>query len=319
MKKCKICSSLDGNILLTLEEKMYGTGESFEYIQCASCGCIQLSTVPENMQNYYQGNYSAYNVRQKKKGFIMDLLRKWSASYCTGISRHPGGLLTYRLFGAGFVEKFKNMQIPFSTKILDIGTGAGQNLLSLQRYGFTNVSGTDLFTPDDILNNTGFNIKKISVFDIKEQYDLVMLNHVLEHMDEQHKVVEKLHEICNDDGLVMIRVPVNGGYSYRKYGENWVAFDAPRHFYIHSVNSLTHLFNTNGFELTKLFYDSSEYQFWASEQYQLRISLHDERSYSVNPDKSIFTRKQINAFRKKARELNNINDGNAAVFFFRKR
>lgn len=318
MHACKICSNVTNNESLFIKEMMYGTGEVFEYMQCGRCKCIQLLDIPENMQKYYPEDYSSFVVKPKRSGRIRNLLRKWSASYCIGSRRHLIGRFLYMVFGAGFVEKLSGTKIPFHSKIMDVGTGNGQNLLSLQRYGFENLSGIDPYIQHDMEYPSGIKIKKSGLYDIDETYDLVMLNHVLEHMDEQKRVVRKLLEITKPDGMVLIRIPVNDCYTFRKYGVHWVALDAPRHFYIHSSYSLIQLFRENGFRLVNIRHDSSEYQFWASEQYQRGIPLHDQRSYAVNKESGLFSRKQIRGFRKKARELNKIYDGNAASFIFKK-
>jgi predicted SAM-dependent methyltransferase len=274
------------------------------------------------MQKYYPKKYGPFKLRKNRSKSITDLPRQWAASYCINKRKnpfkHPLGFLLFKVFGAGFAEKFEDMNIPFNAKILDIGSGAGQHLLTLKSYGFKNLMGIDLFIDSDIHYKNDINIKKTDIYNINEKHDLVMLNHVLEHMNEQDKVVQRLYNLIDDEGIVMIRIPVNDCYSYRKYGKFWVALDAPRHFYVHTVKSLTYLFRNNGFELLKLTYDSSEYQFWASEQYQRGISLFDPKSYYVNKNDSIFNKKQIRNFRNKAIELNKINDGNAAIFFFKK-
>jgi len=318
MEACKICANVTNNQSIYIREMMYNTGETFEYMQCASCKFVQLLDIPDDMQRYYPENYSSFEVRTKKSNWLINLFRKWSAAHCIGTRRNLAGSILFTLFGAGFSEKLAGMKIPFDAKILDVGTGNGQNLLSLQRYGFSNLSGIDPYIKHDIEHHTGIKIKKTDIYTINEKYDLVMLNHVLEHMDEQQRVVQKLHDLIEEDGLVLIRIPVNDCYSCRKYGVHWVAYDAPRHLYIHSAYSLIKLFNDNQFDLVSLSYDSSEYQFWASEQYQRGIPLFDDRSYAIRKDSGIFSKNQIKEFRKKARELNKINDGNAAVFYFRK-
>jgi hypothetical protein len=66
-------------------------------------------------------------------------------------------------------------------------------------------------------------------------------------------------------------------------------------------------------------YDSSDFQFWGSEQYLKGISLFDPKSYKVNPNNSIFTKSQIKEFKKQADELNNSKQGDTCAFFLRKK
>ena len=48
------------------------------------------------------------------------------------------------------------------------------------------------------------------------------------------------------------------------------------------------------------------------------ISLMDERSYYINPKKSIFTRNQIDEFEKQVVELNKNEEGDQAEFYLQK-
>ena len=70
--------------------------------------------------------------------------------------------------------------------------------------------------------------------------------------------------------------------------------------------------------LEKTIYDSTAFQFWGSEQYLKDIALRDENSYAENPKKSIFSKKQITDFEKKARELNKNKQGDSCAFIIMK-
>jgi hypothetical protein len=69
----------------------------------------------------------------------------------------------------------------------------------------------------------------------------------------------------------------------------WVQLDAPRHFFLHSANSLGLLAGKVGMAVTETVYDSDELQFVGSEQYLKGIPLRSENSYVVNPSRSHFT------------------------------
>jgi hypothetical protein len=78
------------------------------------------------------------------------------------------------------------------------------------------------------------------------------------------------------------------------------------------------LANKTGFELVHILYDSDYYQFWGSEQYAADIPMRSEKSYYENPNNSIFTKQQIDEFKKKAVELNLKKQGDAACFYLKK-
>ena len=124
--------------------------------------------------------------------------------------------------------------------------------------------------------------------------------------------------LLSPHGVCIIRMPTVSSYAWPHYGVNWVQLDAPRHFYIHSVESVRVLADRCGLNLTGVVYDSSAFQFWASEQYALDIPLYDPRSYALGADTSMFSRDQIGVFERRAAELNAAKLGDQAVFYLRK-
>ena len=59
-------------------------------------------------------------------------------------------------------------------------------------------------------------------------------------------------------------------------------------------------------------------QFWGSEQYLRDITLNDTCSYFLNPRNSIFSKKEIEIFKRKANELNLSKEGDSAGFYLKK-
>jgi hypothetical protein len=65
-------------------------------------------------------------------------------------------------------------------------------------------------------------------------------------------------------------------------------------------------------------YDSTEFQFWASDQYLRDISLYDKSSYGQGPEGSIFSPEEIQRFKALAEELNASQRGDQAAFYLKK-
>jgi pseudaminic acid biosynthesis-associated methylase len=95
--------------------------------------------------------------------------------------------------------------IPKDAKILEVGCNVGQQLLALQRLGFTNLYGIELqdYAVEKAKEQTkGINIIKGSGFDLPfrdEYFDMVFTNGVLIHIhpDDLHKIMKEMLRVSN--------------------------------------------------------------------------------------------------------------------------
>lgn len=318
-KVCKICNNDFENPSYKIREMMIGFREEFNYFQCSSCDCLQILNLPDNMDKYYPSNYYSFNQKLSIKN---TRLKKWLAYH-----RANYALFNKGIFGKFLIYLYPNpifrlismTNININSKVLDIGCGNGNLLYAMKHSGMNNLKGIDPYIKEDIKYDNGLLIEKISINEEKQKWDLIMLHHVLEHMDNQKEVIKSIHEKLFDNGTCIIRIPTVSSYAWNKYKTNWVSLDAPRHFYLHSINSFKLLIESQGFFIEKIIFDSSSFQFWASEQYIQDIPLMDKRSYSENPNNSIFDTKEIGSFHKMSIALNNNNNGDQFVAFLKKK
>ena len=135
------------------------------------------------------------------------------------------------------------------------------------------------------------------------KWDIIMLHHVLEHIWEQHETIQSIKTHLSENGIAIIRIPTTSSFAWEHYKEKWFQIDAPRHFFIHSINSLKRLVEKYNLEIVNYYSDSDAKQFWISEQYQHNIPLYSEKSYAVNPSKSLFSSIDIENFKKSLNKL----------------
>jgi SAM-dependent methyltransferase len=201
--------------------------------------------------------------------------------------------------------------VNFDSKILDVGSGSGRKLLSMQRSGFRNLIGIDPFNNADITYDNGLKVLKKEIFEMYENYDFIMLHHSFEHMDSPLKVLIKLNELLKPEGHLLIRIPVANSYAWRKYKDFWYALDAPRHFFLHTTQSMQLLAESSGLKIDDIEYDSPVAQLIYSEKY-----LRNMRSSERN---DLFSKKEIKYFKKEVERLNRVGDGDCACFFLSKK
>jgi 2-polyprenyl-3-methyl-5-hydroxy-6-metoxy-1,4-benzoquinol methylase len=201
--------------------------------------------------------------------------------------------------------------------VLDVGSGSGELLKNFYKAGYNDLTGIDPYIDKDIVYNNNLRIEKKEIFDVNRQYDAIMLNHSLEHMEHQQEVLKKLFSILSKDGRLLIRIPIVSKPLMEEYGLNVVSLDAPRHFYIHSLKSISQLLKKTGFVMENVMYDAHEFSFWGSEQYKNNISLHNNpESYLV---KKTFSDEQIANWRIRIEELNKKGESDNLAIYLKKK
>jgi SAM-dependent methyltransferase len=304
--KCRICGNEHQNQSIIATEKLMGFGDEFLYFECSRCRCLQIKDFPEDLAKYYPQEYYSYQEPsfERKLNPVLYFLKKSLASYYLGSFNPIGWLLSF------FLEHpfpwLKSNIVDFNAKILDVGCGSGRKLLSMQRSGFKNLTGIDPYNSDDIVYKTGLKIWKKDIFSVTENYDFIMLHHSFEHMDSPKEVLNKLLELLNPGGHILIRIPVANSYLWRKYKTNWFALDAPRHLFLHTTESMRLLAEETGMKIDSIDYDSPASQILFCETY-----LRGLHPYKEN---RIFTEKEKRQFVHEINRLNQIHDGDCACF-----
>jgi SAM-dependent methyltransferase len=319
---CKICNVEIESAPVEVQEMMFGLKTKHTYYECDHCEALQIETIPENLGKYYPENY--YSFKQQPDADIdTSFLRKIKSGYLLfNKNKLPGFLLSIGYKVPQHTAWIKAAGINYDDAILDIGSGSGDLLAQYCKAGFTNLQGIDPFLKKEFTSANGkLKLLRKSIFDKQEPpaFDFVMLNHSFEHMDEPQAVFQRLAELVKPGKYLLIRTPVNKSFASSKYGTNWVDMDPPRHLVVHSIKSIQLLAQKSGFLTEQIIFDATAFQFWGSEQYKRGIPLYDQRSYSVNKDTGLFSKKQMKEWKEQSDELNKKGQGDQACFYLRKK
>ena len=298
---------------------MLGTRDEFSYLECKSCGCLQLLDQPDDLSPYYDSEYYSFKTDTSiTKNPIKKYLKKKVLEHYVGTKNFTGLLLSLNTNPPPFANWVKRTGINFSDSILDVGTGSGALLTYMRGYGFENLAGCDPFIPEDTVLDETIRIRKCELADVDGSYDLVIFNHSFEHLADPLEALKKTRQLMRDSGWALIRIPVAGSATWDEYGVDWVQLDAPRHFWLHTMKSLEILARNAGLRIAETVFDSTAFQYWGSEQYRGNIPLFAENSYLRSPEKSIFNGKTILAYQEKAKKLNEKGLGDQASFYLKK-
>jgi SAM-dependent methyltransferase len=272
-------------------EMMFGLRKEFGYSECLYCGCLQISTVPDNMSEYYpQGYYSfsthasALQILHYRAHFMaprfMRQLRRCSPDRASVIAAQPKP----------------------DARILDVGSGSGQLVEILRAVGF-DAHGIDPFLDSDLPY-----VRRSSLEEVEGGWDLIMFHHSLEHMRNHIEVLRIARSKLALGGTCLVRIPI-ANWAWKHYGGNWVQLDPPRHLVIHTLTSFRMTVEAAGFQITRIIFDSQDLQFRGSELYRRNVALADERA------RNYFSSREIRHFRDRADKLNEKDLGDQAAFF----
>jgi len=301
---------------------MYGTRAEFDYLECSKCGTLSLQNVPD-LSNYYPDDYYSFNdgpidleVSRKR------LIAAWFIGryLFTGRGRLGKYLAVAkphitREFPPSLMEPV--LGLTFNSRILDIGSGGGELLRKLEHIGFRSLTGADPYIEEDKIVGRRVAIRKAEPSELDGVYDLVMLHHSFEHMADPKDVLTQCHRLLTNDGTCLIRLPIVS-HAWEVYGTDWVQLDPPRHLFLFTESGFRTLAEERGFEVAKVVYDSSAFQFYGSEQYKRDIHLNDKRTFLSFEDGGIFTSEQHEKWRIDAIKLNKEQRGDQACFYLKK-
>ena len=150
------------------------------------------------------------------------------------------------------VRKF--IQTPNPT-LLDIGCGTGWTTAIWQKNGFS-VTGLEPSRERSQVAKENYGLKVINAHieecSIPEQFDVVILRHLLEHIENPTDILKKIKSFLKPEGLLVITMPnINciGRYLFRESWQ-WVL---PWHLHFYTPKTLARLIKRMGYENLQLY------------------------------------------------------------------
>jgi SAM-dependent methyltransferase len=146
--------------------------------------------------------------------------------------------------------------IPFKEKgrILDIGCGSGKTIGWMKEYGWE-LLGVDIaINACKVAEEQGLKTFCGNLHDAKYAsgyFDVIILNHSLEHMYDPLSLLRECGRILKNKGLLIVAVPNFGCLESRLFGASWFQIDAPRHLYHFTRDTLNKLLNAAGFQVDR--------------------------------------------------------------------
>ena len=204
------------------------SGEEFQILDFEK-GILKTDPVPNNLSDYYESE--DYISHSDSKRNFQDKIYHFVKSYM--LSKKVSWIRKYFKQGT----------------ILDIGAGTGEFLNSMKSF-LWNVEGVEPNkTARELAILKGLNLKEDLSKIRQKKFEVITLWHVLEHLPDLENKIKELHNLLEDDGVLIIAVPNHNSYDANYYKNDWAAWDVPRHLWHFSRKGIERKFSENNFQL----------------------------------------------------------------------
>ncbi|MEZ4896244.1 MAG: class I SAM-dependent methyltransferase [Saprospiraceae bacterium] len=225
LTQCPVCGQHVLESFLTVPDHAQ-SGESFQLSRCPDCQLVFTQDMPDanHIGPYY--DFPEYVSHSDTQQGLFFTLYHWIRSYM--VRRK-----------AKLVRRWKKKP----GKLLDYGCGTGFFLHHMVRLGW---QGTGLEI-NEKARSLARNKWQLNVYDPKslgdyrEEFDVITLWHVLEHVHTLTATTKQLVRALKPGGLLIIAVPNYTSFDARYYGPDWAAYDVPRHLWHFAPASILRL------------------------------------------------------------------------------
>lgn len=234
-------------------------------VRCAACRSLYLNprpdaeSLPRAYADYYTHNPESDELASgAARGLIAALVNGYLNSRFH-MRRQPAMRAGAWLFGAIPPLRMRlnvyGRHVPRSrcnagTRVLDVGCGNGAFLLRAREMGMR-AHGCE---PDSAAVATcralGLDVTQGEVFDAgydAGSFDLITLNHVIEHVTDQPRLLAKLHALLVPGGMLWLALPNPDALGVRVFAKGWKGLHPPFHLAIPSQVVLRQNLHTCGF------------------------------------------------------------------------
>jgi SAM-dependent methyltransferase len=209
---------------------IYSADQNLKFIKCNDCGLIWRAPESLNLQKEYDKNYfTSKNYAKNKKHKIK------KSEWLIGIAQNHH---------------------PKIESLFEVGSSIGNTLQAAKNLNINHL-GTDI--SDFAVNyckENGLNAEKLTIEQVIKngnRFDLIFMQHVLEHFQNPFKTLSLCHQLLNKNGLILLLVP-NSEYKWshkkrekhRFYSRQGVGTE---HFVYFNYNSISKVLEKTHFEV----------------------------------------------------------------------
>ncbi|KWT90533.1 class I SAM-dependent methyltransferase [Candidatus Magnetominusculus xianensis] len=236
---CKICGSETDDLIIS---SIAGEFDTYDVFYCR--GCAVGITTPVPTAEELKKLYTVGSYREKTGKRFIPFVENF--------------ILYFRHKRKNRIKKYIK-----TGRILDIGCGRGLFLNVMKEDGWE-VAGVEF---DEAAASNAASYYGIEVISGEPQtwrfapasFDVITLNHVLEHIPNPKELIQACHRLLKSSGLLIIAVPNLDGIQSKAGRKNWFHLDVPYHLYHFSDKGISSLLTAVSFNIDRKRHFDLEY------------------------------------------------------------
>ena len=134
-----------------------------------------------------------------------------------------------------------------------MGCAEGHTLEFLKKHGEWEMEGVELNAEAaQKAKEKGFKVYNGAFEEVdipNEQFDLVRMNHLIEHVTDPMVMINKTYKILKPQGFLLIETPNIDCLDFKIFKRYWGALQLPRHIYFFNKKTLTQMLIANKFQV----------------------------------------------------------------------
>jgi SAM-dependent methyltransferase len=236
--KCNLCGQANAKVITQGGDLLLNKAGDFKLVECRHCGLIYQNPklTLEELPQYYPDTYQPYLKNPEDEA---SPTQRFSNQHqvdrrCRHVIKHA----------------------PHQGHILDIGCATGLFLNGMKQAGWQ-TSGVELSTYAATYAQQQFGL---SVFNgtveaaafPDEQFDVVTMWDVLEHVIDPLATLHEIRRILKPGGMLAVSLPNPIAFERYWFKDSWAGWDRPRHLHLFTPDVLQAYFAKTGLKLKEI-------------------------------------------------------------------